>query len=71
MDQQTHFGEVLEAVSTLSPDEQLTLVNIVARRLAEDGRRRVAASIDEARREFDEGHCQPTTIDNLINEIMS
>jgi hypothetical protein len=71
MDQHTHFGEVLEAVSTLSPDEQLTLVNIVARRLAADGRKRVAASVEESRREFDEGRCQPTTVDDLISEIMS
>jgi hypothetical protein len=71
MNQQTCFGELLEAVSALSPDEQLTLVDIVAHRLAEDGRTRVAASMQEARREFAGGQCQPVTVDELMNEIMS
>jgi molybdopterin-guanine dinucleotide biosynthesis protein A len=67
----THFGDVLDAVGTLSAEEQLTLVEIVARRLAEQGRKRVAASVQEARREFAEGHCRPVTVDELKNEILS
>ena len=71
MDQQGHFGEVLEAVSTLSADEQMTLVDIVARRLAEEGRRRIVADVQEARKDFAEGRCDPTTIDKLRDEIFS
>jgi hypothetical protein len=71
MEQQSHFGEVLDAVGALSPDEQLTLVHIVAQRLAEEGRMRVAASIQDARRDYAEGHCQPATVDELMNEILS
>jgi hypothetical protein len=71
MDQQGHFGEVLDAVGALSPEEQLTLVDIVARRLAEEGRKRVAADIQESRKDFAEGRCILTTIDRLRDEILS
>jgi hypothetical protein len=71
MDQQPRFGEVLDAVGTLSPDEQLTLVDIVAHRLAEEGRKRVATDVQESRREFAEGRCRPVTIDELKDEILS
>ncbi len=66
----TRFGDVLDAVGALSPDEQLALVEIVARRLAEQGRTRVAASVQEARHEFAEGRCRPVTIDELSAEAI-
>lgn len=71
MDEQGHFGEVLDAVSALSPEDQLALVDIVARRLAEEGRKRVVADVREARKDFAEGRCVPTTVDKLVNEILS
>ena len=67
----TRFGDVLDAVVRLSPDEQLALVEIVARRLAEQGRTRVAASVQEARHEFAEGRCCPVTIDELMQRRFS
>ncbi len=70
-DASTRFGDVLDAVGALSAEEQLALVEIVARRLAEQGRTRVAASVQEARREFAEGRCRPVTIDELRDEIQS
>ena len=71
MEQQSHFGEVLEAVGTLSPDEQLTLVDIGARRLAEEGRKRIVADVQQARKDFAEGRCEPTTVERLRDEIFS
>ena len=71
MHQTACFGEVLDAVGTLSPEEQLALVDIVSHRLAEEGRKRVAADIRESQREYAEGRCRPVTIDELRNEILS
>jgi len=67
----TAFGEVLEAVGELSPDEQETLLVIVRRRLAEQERKRLAKDIREAREEFAQGRCAPATVEDLMKEIMS
>ena len=71
MAQAMPFGEVLEAVDQLSLDEQETLINILHRRIAEQGRRQLVAEIEAARQEFAEGQCQPTTADDLMKEILS
>jgi hypothetical protein len=64
------FGEVLEAVDHLSLDEQLELIAILGRRLAQAGRQRLAAEIQEARKEFAEGRCLPTSPAQLMDEIL-
>lgn len=71
MVQAMQFGEVLEAMDRLSPDDQEALIAILRRRLAEEGRKRVAAEISEARREFASGGCRPATADELVREIKS
>ena len=71
MERRQSFAEVLEAVDQLSSDEQETLVAIVQRRIAERGRHRLAAEVQEARREFAQGLCQPSRADKLMNEILS
>jgi len=63
------FAEVLEAADHLSENEQTELIAILHRRLAQAGRRRVAADIQEARQEFAEGRCVPTTPDELMREM--
>jgi hypothetical protein len=65
------FADVLEAVEQLSSEEQETLVVIVRQRMAERGRKRVAAEAREAQREFEAGLCRPTTVDELMDEIFS
>lgn len=70
MTQEMPFGEVLEAVDHLSQDEQLELVAILNRRLAQANRQRVAAEIQEARQEFAEGRCSPASPDELMREIL-
>lgn len=70
MENTTSFGEVLEAVERLSPDEQETLLVIVRHRLAEQGRKRLAQDIREAREKFAEGRCKPTKADDLAHEIL-
>ena len=71
MNQTMPFGEILEAIDNLSPDEQETLLNIVQRRIAALGRKRLVSEIQEARREFAEGQCKPTTVTDLMKEILS
>jgi hypothetical protein len=71
MEQLMPFGEVLEAIDQLSLDEQETLLDIVQRRIAERGRKLLAAEIQEARQEFAAGRRQPTTADELMKEILS
>jgi hypothetical protein len=65
------FGEILDAVAGLPVEDQLALVDIVSRRLAEEGRKRIAASVQESRQEFAEGRCCPTSVDQLRDEILS
>jgi hypothetical protein len=64
------FAEVVEAADHLSLDEQEELIAILHRRLAQAARQRLAAEIREARQEFAEGRCSPTTPDELVREIL-
>ncbi|MEO6811072.1 MAG: hypothetical protein ABI353_18335 [Isosphaeraceae bacterium] len=65
------FGDVLELIDHLSIDDQKMLVEIVRRRLAEQGRRRITAEIQKAEQEYAEGRCKTATADEIINEILS
>jgi hypothetical protein len=65
------FGEVLEAADRLTHEEQEDLVAILQRRLVEQGRRRLAEEVREAREEFNSNGCRPATADELIDEILS
>jgi hypothetical protein len=65
------FGEILEAADHLSMDEKEELIEILRRRLAEQGRKRVAAEVQEARQEFTTGGCRPASVDELMREITS
>lgn len=64
------FGEVLEAADHLSPEDQQALIAILRRRLAEAGRQRVVADVQEARQAFAAGQCRPVTPDELMREIL-
>lgn len=65
------FADVLEAAEQLDAEAQAELVEVLTRRQAERGRERVAASVDQARREFADGACRPTTAADLIREATS
>lgn len=65
------FAEVLDAAEALDPGAQAELVAILSRRLAERGRDRVAASVEEARRERAAGGTRPATAADLVREAMS
>jgi hypothetical protein len=65
------FADVLDAAEQLEPADQAELVAVLTRRLAERGRERVLASVEEGRREFAAGGCQPTTAAELLREARS
>ena len=55
------FSEVLDAASSLSADEQETLLDILQRRLIEHKRAQLAREIEESRAEFAAGVLRPVT----------
>jgi hypothetical protein len=65
------FDQLLDAVEELPPDEQAELIDVVRRRLIERGRQRVIDEVRQARSEFSQGKCKPTSVDDLMNEIES
>ncbi len=67
----TSFGEVLEALDKLSLEEQETLIDILHRRMIERRRTELAEDIRHARKEFQEGRCQPATPSEIMKEILS
>jgi hypothetical protein len=71
MEQSIPFGEVLEAVDRLSPDEQQVLLDIISHRMTELSRKRMALEIQESRKEFVEGLCRPATAQQIMDEIES
>lgn len=70
MDHVMPFGEVLDAADLLSREEQEELVAVLHRRLAEAARKRLIADVREARSDFANGRCMPTTPDDLMREIL-
>ena len=68
---QTTFAEVLEAVEELPIDEKEMLLDILQNRLREDTRRRIVKSVKESRREFEKGNLKPSSVDDIMKEILS
>lgn len=71
MSKQNAFADVLDAAEQLDVDAQAELVAVLSRRLAEQGRERVAATVAQAREEFAAGLCQPMTAAELVREAQS
>lgn len=71
MGPKTTFDEVLDVVERLPIDQQLELVELLRRRLAEYGRRQVVREVQEGRAESASGKSKPATVDELMREIES
>ncbi len=71
MSHSTAFADALDAVEQLDADDQEEFAAVLNRRVAERGRERVAATVAEARREFDTGKCQPMTAAEIVREAQS
>jgi hypothetical protein len=63
------FDEVVEAIEGLSADDQMELVHLIRRRLAENGRRRVMADVHEAKAEMQSGQARRLDLDELAREL--
>ena len=68
---QISFGDLVNAAEQLDIGAQAELVAVLSRRLAERGRERVAATAEQARREFAAGQCQAMTAHEIIREGLS
>ena len=71
MTQQPTFADVLEAVDQLDAESQAELVNVVQRRLAEQGRKQIVATVNQARQEFQAGQSKPMTAAEIVQEAQS
>ncbi len=71
MSQTVAFSDALDAAERLDADAQAELVAVLNRRLAERGRERVAATIEQARREFANGQSKPMTAAEIVREALS
>ena len=65
------FEEVLEAIETLSLEDQEILREILHRRIVERRREELVQDVQRARQEFQAGQCRPVTPEELLNEIES
>lgn len=71
MSRAIRFGDLIEMIDSLPLEEREGLLQVVRQRIAEDRRRRIAASVRSARREHARGRTKPTTAQQLIREIRS
>ncbi len=65
------LDKLLDAVERLSPEEQEELVDVIERRLADRGRRRIAADIRAGRAEFRRRRAKAAGVDYIVREISS
>ena len=65
------FREVLDAFEQLTSDEQDSLIAIVQKRKAENARLRLIAEVEASRKEYQEGKCKTSSVDDLMKEILS
>lgn len=71
MSAQVRFADLIEMIDRLPLDKRESLVEIVQKRIGDDERRRMEASVRAARREHKRGHCKPTTPEDLMREILA
>ena len=71
MVENTAFADALDAVEHLDPDAQMELIAVLNRRLAERGRERIAATVEQARLEFASGQTKPMTASEIVGEALS
>lgn len=63
------FSDIVDAADTLTPEEQLALVEILQRRLAEQNRQSIIQDVAEAREDFSEGNCESVTVKEIMDRI--
>jgi len=63
------FDSILDAIETLSVDEQTNLLAIVHRRLSEIRRAEIAANIAQGKQDYQSGNVFRGTVDEAIAEL--
>jgi hypothetical protein len=63
------FDEVVEAVDSLCADDQKELMNLLQRRIAEQGRRQIVSDVVEGRNEMAQGRATLLDIDDLARDL--
>lgn len=63
------FADLIQMIDELPLDERESLVDVVRKRIADDTRSRIAASVRSARREHRQGKAKPVTPGELMKEI--
>ncbi len=62
MPQNAKFDNVLDAIEELPIDEQMELLEVIRRRLAEQGRQRVVNEVRDARAQFNSGGAKRASV---------
>jgi hypothetical protein len=65
----TTFSDIVEAADHLSVDEQVTLLEILQRRIATRNRASLVRDVADARREFEGGQLRPTSVRDIIAAV--
>jgi len=68
---QSQFQRALDMVETMPSDQQLDLVELIRKRLAERRREEIAASIREARADYRAGKVRRGTVADLMKDLRS
>lgn len=65
------FADIIDMIDHLPLEERESLVDVVRKRIVDDTRARIAASVRSARQEHRRGRAKPTTPDALMKEILA
>lgn len=63
------FDSILDEIETLSPDDQMTLFNIMQRRLSDRRRSEIATNIAQAKQDYQSGNVFRGAVDEAIAEL--
>lgn len=63
------FDSILDAIETLSIDEQTSLLAIIQRRLSDRRRTEIAANIAQGRQDYQSGNVFRGTVEEAIEEL--
>lgn len=63
------FDKVLELVEKMSNDEQITLIDLIGKRLKEKRRDEIALNIIHANEEYAQGQVFRGTVDEVMAEL--
>ena len=64
------FSDILEAADQLTLQDQEELIYILENRLREQKRTALLKDVRDAQKEFEQGQCQATTPEQLMEEIL-